>query len=374
MIFLLAVFLIGLFAISTASAADNLTDDVASFGDFEANGQDIAASNNVSGEAIFQASDSNISEDECADVLCADCNDSVMSQDFNETVLAKTYADVYMKSITTRYNSGKYFDLGWSGYFDGYFKVYKGGHLYHSEYLSGYDEDREWSLNKMSPGTYSAKMITYNGITLGTAKIVIKKSSSRISVKSFRATAGSAFYCYAYVKDRYNGGGYDGGSVYFKINGRIYKANLKNGVAVAKIRIPNKIKTFTCRATFRGGQNVFGSSTTFKMIVKKKAQSRYKIITTTAKSYWIKKRSGSYVVATKIWDMTAGFMAPYKYIDTTLYKNGRQVINTKYYVNYCVNGKWTGWVQYGTTSTAHHRHAVADGARVGLIKVRFVRV
>ena len=72
--------------------------------------------------------------------------------------------------------------------------------------------------------------------------------------------------------------------------------------------------------------------------------------------------------------MTAGFMAPYKYIDTTLYKNGRQVINTKYYVNYCVNGKWTGWVQYGTTSTAHHRHAVADGARVGLIKVRFARV
>ena len=118
----------------------------------------------------------------------------------------------------------------------------------------------------------------------------------------------------------------------------------------------------------------FGSSTTFKMIVKKKTQSRYKIITTTAKSYWIKKRSGSYVVATKIWDMTAGFMAPYKYIDTTLYKNGRQVINTKYYVNYCVNGKWTGWVQYGTTSTAHHRHAVADGARVGLIIVRFARV
>ena len=111
MIFVLAVFLIILFAISTASAADNLTD-FTSFGDFEANGQNIATSDDVSGEAILQASNSNISDDECGDVLGVDCNDSVISQDFNETVLEKTYADVYMKSITTRYNSGKYFYLG----------------------------------------------------------------------------------------------------------------------------------------------------------------------------------------------------------------------------------------------------------------------
>ena len=68
--------------------------------------------------------------------------------------------------------------------------------------------------------------------------------------------------------------------------------------------------------------------------------------------------------------MTAGFRAPYKYIDTTLYKNGKQVINTKYSVNYKINGKWTGWTKYGTTSTAHHRYMVYDSAKVGQVKVR----
>ena len=55
--------------------------------------------------------------------------------------------------------------------------------------------------------------------------------------------------------------------------------------------------------------------------------------------HWITKKSGIYTVETIIWDMTAGFFAPYKYIDTTLYKNGKQVKNTKYSVNYKINGK-----------------------------------
>lgn len=69
--------------------------------------------------------------------------------------------------------------------------------------------------------------------------------------------------------------------------------------------------------------------------------------------------------------MTAGYMAPYKYIDTTLYKNGKQIANKKYYVNYQIDGKWTGWKQYGIVSTAHHRLSVPDGSYVGQIKVKF---
>lgn len=110
-----------------------------------------------------------------------------------------------------------------------------------------------------------------------------------------------------------------------------------------------------------------------KVIIKKtakKSNSKYKIITTKAKTYWVSKKSGSFKVKTKIWDMTAGYMAPYKYIDTTLYKNGKQVYNTKYSVKYKINGKWTGWSKYGTTSTAHHRHAVSDGSTVDKIKVK----
>ena len=48
----------------------------------------------------------------------------------------------------------------------------------------------------------------------------------------------------------------------------------------------------------------------------------------------------------------------------------KQVINTKYSVNYKINGKWTGWTKYGTTSTAHHRYMVYDSAKVGQVKVR----
>ena len=364
-ILLLTIIFVSILAVSAVNAADNATNDVV--------GENLA-SDDVSEEIISEADDLNTSDDilshEKQDVLDTDCNDSVISQNSNESVLEATYADVYLDSITTRYNSGKYFYFGWLGYFDGYFKVYKGSSLYFNEYLDGYDDDRQWSLRGMPSGTYTAKLITYNGITLGMANIVIKKSSSKISVKSFKATAGSVFYCYAYVKDKYNGGGYNGGTVHYKINGKTYKAILKNGVAVAKIRIPNKVKTFTCKATFSGGKNVYSSSTKFKIVVKKKPKSKYKIITTSAKSYWVTKHSGKFTVKTKIWDMTAGFRAPYKYIDTTLYKNGKQVINTKYSVNYKINGKWTGWTKYGTTSTAHHRYMVYDSAKVGQVKVR----
>lgn len=101
--------------------------------------------------------------------------------------------------------------------------------------------------------------------------------------------------------------------------------------------------------------------------------SKYKIITTKAKYYWITKKSGKFKVKTIIWDMTAGFRAPYKYIDTTLYKYGKLVYNEKYKVKYKINGKWTGWTKYGITSTAHHRYMVPDGAYVQKIKVKVKR-
>ena len=119
--------------------------------------------------------------------------------------------------------------------------------------------------------------------------------------------------------------------------------------------------------------NAVKKTSTVKKTTTAKKSSKYKIITTNAKMHWITKKSGIYTVETIIWDMTAGFFAPYKYIDTTLYKNGKQVKNTKYSVNYKINGKWTGWKKYGTVSTAHHRYSVYDSVNVGQIKVRFLK-
>lgn len=104
-----------------------------------------------------------------------------------------------------------------------------------------------------------------------------------------------------------------------------------------------------------------------------KSHSKWKIITTKAKKHWITKKSGKFKVKTKIYDMTAGFRAPYKCIDIFLYKNGKMVQNTKYKVKYKINGKWTGWKKYGIIETSHHRHYVYDSAKVQKIKVKCKR-
>ena len=149
-ILLLTIIFVSILAVSAVNAADNATNDVV--------GENLA-SDDVSEEIISEADDLNTSDGilshEKQDVLDTDCNDSVISKNSNESVLEATYADVYLDSITTHYNSGKYFYFGWLGYFDGYFIVYKGSSLYFNEYLDGYDDDRQWSLRGMSSGTIS---------------------------------------------------------------------------------------------------------------------------------------------------------------------------------------------------------------------------
>ena len=287
----------------------------------------------------------------------------------SDSKLSANYADAYLDSITTKYNSGEMLYLGWSGYFDGYFMVYKGSSLYHEEYLAGTDEDRHWNLEGMSPGTYTAKLITYNGITLASGKIVIQKSSSKISVKSFKATAGSKFYCYAYVKDKFTGRNYNGGSVKFKINGKTYKAKLIDGVAVAKIKIPSKIKTFTCTATFSGGSNVYKSSTKFKMTVKKKPT--YKTLTVRTKmsdTKHLTKYYGNYKIE------TYKFKHSFTTVCIMLYKNGKMYKFGQYLtkIHYKKNGVWH-WSDWGVGSkeAMYHKYYFSNDIHVGNVKIKF---
>lgn len=325
-------------------------------------------------ESILKHSDMNssgdvLNSDFSSKNLSSNSGDEIISKDTNESSLSVNYADVYLDSITTRYNSGKYFYLGWQGYFDGYFKVYHGKSLYHNEYLYGSNKDLKWSLEGMSSGTYTAKLITYNGITLGSAKIVIKKSSSKISVKSFKATAGSRFYCYAYVKDKFTGRNYDGGTVKFKINGKTYKAKLKNGVAISKIKIPSKVKKYTCTATFSGGGNVYSSSTKFKITVKKKPV--YKTIT-------IKTVMSDYKYVTKYYGKFKIQTFKFKHAMTTIcvfvYKNGKMLKKNQYAskIHFKENGrwKWTGWL-HGTQAAVYQKYFCDNTVKIGNVKVKF---
>ncbi|MBQ7927968.1 MAG: hypothetical protein IJ287_04420 [Methanobrevibacter sp.] len=363
-----ALFLCVLFSISGVAAGDLNESDVA-FSDLQTDEIALNAPCEELETLNASAEDELISleSDDALNITYAD--EALSKENTNESALSANYADVYIDSITTKYNSGKSLYFGWYGEFDGYFKVYKSGSLVHDEYMYGYDEDYEWSLEGLSPGTYSAKLIAYNGITLGSGKIVIKKSSSKISVKSFSATAGSKFNCYAYVKDKYTGRYYDGGTVKFKINGKTYKAKLKDGVAVAKIKIPSKVKKFTCTATFGGGKNVYSSSTNFKITVKKKPV--YKTVTIGTKmssTKYVTKYYGKYKI------QTFKFKHSFTTLCVFLYKNGKMLKKEQYLskIQYKNGAKWawTKWM-HGTDAAVYHKYAAGNNIKIGNVKVKF---
>ncbi|WP_405306111.1 hypothetical protein [Methanobrevibacter sp.] len=206
-------------------------------------------------------------------------------------------------------------------------------------------------------------------------KIKVMKLKSYIGTYAPATKVGTKSVIYAWIAVKNLDGRVSrakSGTVKFKIAGGTYYAKVKNGNAKIKIVAPSNGKLYKGKAVYLGNKYIKQSSDTIYLHVKKPV-SKYKIITTNAKYHWITKRSGQFTVKTIIWDMTAGFRAPGKYIDTTLYKNGRQVYNSKYSVKYKINGRWTGWTKYGTTSTAHHRYFVWDSDYVGKIKVKVKR-
>lgn len=256
---------------------------------------------------------------------------------------------------------------------------------------------------KFNGNSYSADV--YKG-----RAIIIAKTPSKIG--KYKATLSYSGYTYVYGSDAYK---YNPSSSTFILNVKYfttasapavtayYKANKyfkvtvkKNGKAVKNLKLNLKIytgskyKNYAIKTNKNGVAKIstkkfkvgshkvkitsknskYKVSKTSKIVIKKKSTSKYIIITTTAKMYNIVKKSGNFAVKTYIDDFTAGVRSPYKCIDIFLYKNGKQVRNTKYYTNYHINGQWTGWVQYGLTSTAHHRYLVEDNANVEQIKVK----
>lgn len=187
--------------------------------------------------------------------------------------------NVYVESVSQKYNYGNYLYLGWEGYFSGYFEVYDSDwYCVYSEYISGYDKDLQWSLDGLNVDTYTAALVSTDDYWIGYGTIKITKSSSKISVKTVKTKKGYIYF-YAYVKDKYTGNYYNGGKVKFRINGKNYYAALKNGVAKLKFKVPKKVKKYTAKATFLGGSNVYSSSKTFKFTVKKHKIYAYKLKT-----------------------------------------------------------------------------------------------
>lgn len=385
----LAIFIVSLLAVSTVCAANNTTNDVVSVENIDEissvdnNSNDIVGveenTSKISGNDYGNAETPFTPVDEFGNPIYFNDDDVDIDED-SDIDDEKTYKSISMtSSFTTTYDGKIPYELccDWVGYFNGYFKVYKGSSCVFNKHVKGYDKEYSWYPTfKWNVGTYKAYIYDINGEEIFSQKYVIKKEPTKISIKkSWNVKPGKEINIYGKLLNRGGDRIYDNLKVNLKINGKTYRCQLNAGYIDLWFNAPKKTKTYTAKIIVTGTKNFIASSKTFKITVKstttkKKSTSQYKIITTSAKQYWITKYSGKFTVKTKIWDMTAGFRAPYKYIDTTLYKNGKQLANGKYSVNYKINGKWTGWAKYGTTSTAHHRYMVYDSARVDQIKVK----
>ena len=266
--------------------------------------------------------------------------------------------------------------------YDYFLKVYdsKNNLKINQEYFgtsSAYSQSHIINTNQLGAGTYTIKIVNYDdNKVMDTAKLTIKsptvkttKIATKVSAPKVTAKKGESKAFKITIKKKANNKAVKRVKISVKVGSKTYtlKTNSK-GVASLNTK---SLGVGTHKVVIKSKNSKYKISAKSTIVIKKAATtSKYKIITTTAKNYWITKKSGVFTVKTKIWDMTAGIMAPYKYVDTTLYKNGKQMLNTKYLVNYKVDGEWTGWVDYGTISTAHHRHAIDDSSTVNQIKVK----
>lgn len=299
-LFLFSILLVLLISLSVVSAEDtNLADSIDNLANTAQTNdcQEISSDENSliltdasymskNLEAGIDSEDQLTSSQDNAEIL-SQSTDSIDDADLkisnnqmnNLSGSGDSYYDVYVDSVSQKYNYGKYLYLGWKGYFSGYFKVYDSDwDCVYSEYVSGYDKDLYWSLKGLDVDTYTAALVSSDNYWIKYGTIKITKSSSKVSVKKVKTKKGYIYF-YAYVKDAYNGGYYNGGKVKFRINGKNYYRALKNGVAVLKFKVPKKKKKYKAKATFLGGHNVYSSSKTFKFTVKKHKYYKYKLKT-----------------------------------------------------------------------------------------------
>ena len=141
---------------------------------------------------------------------------------------------------------------------------------------AGYDSQHQYSKN---PGTYVLDVDPNAGnhkvkIELNTSKYLAKpvlmnvkidKSPAKLSLKRYVTTTKEYAVLKATVKDAYGDKIYEG-KVKFKVNGKTYNVNVKNGVAVKKIKL-KKAKTYTYTATF-ASKNYQTKTASSKLYVK----------------------------------------------------------------------------------------------------------
>ena len=199
----------------------------------------------------------------------------------DEVYVADKYEGIYIKSLSGYYNGKNSIGYGWKGNFEGFFKIYQGNSLLYQSKLNtnGYiddyfkydahDKTYDGSAIK-NIGDYNCVITDNDGNQMATAKIKIVKSPTHIKCPSVKVKIGSKKTISIYVYDKSNARKNVDGAVEVKINGKTYKAKVVDGLAKIKsVKLPSKIKTYTCSVKFLENKNFKASSAKFKVSVKK---------------------------------------------------------------------------------------------------------
>ncbi|WP_405309402.1 hypothetical protein [Methanobrevibacter sp.] len=248
----LTIFIICLFAVSAASAADNATNDIVS----------------VENDIILSNDNENILDSPQSDSLAVSNNLDNLTYGEDE------YEDVYVKSLNGNYGDKNIINYGWKGNLNGYFAIYNGNDMIYQKIISpdGYenhDETYGGSAIK-AVGTYNAVICNEYDDLLAKTTIKINKIPTQVISSSFSAKIGSKGDIHASIFNKKENGIYEtSGKAKFKIAGKTYTSKFKKGSASIRIKLPLTAKTYICTVKFLGNKNYKASSYKFKIKVSK---------------------------------------------------------------------------------------------------------
>ena len=303
---------------------------------------------------------------------------SQFKKTFNFNV-KKGHSKIVASNLKTVYNGGKYLTITLK---DKYGHVIKGAKVSvkikgkAKTYITDLYGKIKVSTDGLNPKKYKA-VIKFGGdanyfkASDKKVKITVKKAKPKVKVKPkvFDVKSKNKILKIT-LKDKK--GVIKKQKLTLAINGKKYSAKTnKKGIAKFNLKKIKKVGKYKGTIKFKGNKKYKSLTKNVKIKVKKYKKPKYKVITANARGYDITTKSGKYEVYTRIWDMFLMTVGKFKYIDTTLFKKGKQVKNTKYSVKYYYNGKWTGWKKDGIISTAHHRHFAPDNVNEAKVKVKF---
>lgn len=362
-IFALSLLFVMLLAVSSVSAADNMTENIVSIdnessahlkiddGDKESS----LTQNTIDLEELEYNNESDNTDS--SDVISISADNSIISDDFNSN-----YEDLYLSNVDTYYNADytdAYMEWCWDGYFEGKLVIYHGQSIVFSKNIKGDrigspDYDDCWMLvdNAGKPvpvGSYNAKLFSKQGKVLKTASIKIAKAPTDLFVDSKTTKAGNEVTIKSYIEDDCGRAEYAKGKITLKINGKTYSANVKNGKFSISFKAPSKAKKYSCKITYGGDSNYKSSSTKFTLTVKKasttknkkttkKKITKFTVVVPTKLNKKISKSHGKYSIMTYKWKDEEG-----PHLRIYVLKNGKRFsgFSAKYYCHYSFGGgKW----------------------------------